>query len=176
MKTEFRVAASSAVSELVAAAFPTAELGLVGKKDCFIIDSGKVDENGRPIYCTIEVTAKNTDPTTTAPAFDKDAAIQAYAEKVANAASKPKKESKGNQDAVKEANKAKREARQAVLREWIMTEMEEGKEYTSTEIHDLVPQYANDQPMTVGTDMIAMNGEMLVEFRMEKGKKYWSKR
>lgn len=176
MKTEIRTNAMNAVAPIVEEAFPNAVKVVVSKKEMYAVDTGKVDDNGNPIYATIEITVKDNEGTKTREGFDIEAAKAAYAEKMdkaAEKAAKPKAAKAADIEAAEKRNK-----RMAALREWWVNEAESGVGYTSTiVIGELAEVYEDYQVMQVGTDLKRLSEEMPTEceMRMEDGKKHYYK-
>jgi len=176
MKNEIRTNAMNAVTPIVEEAFPNAVKVVVSKKEMYAVDTGKVDDNGNPIYATIEITVKDNEGTKTRDGFDIEVAKAAYAEKMGKAAekaSKPKATKATNTEAAEKRNK-----RMTALREWWANEAESGVGYTSTMVmNELAEVYEGCQIMTVGTDLKALSQELPTdcEMRMEDGKKHYYK-
>jgi hypothetical protein len=153
MKSEIRVAAATAVENLLAS-IPTNLIPVrVGKKDGYAVDTGVKDENGNPVYAVIEATVKNTEATKTTPAFDLNEAVVARAE---HNDSKPKKEAKSAEpDPEKEARAAKREQEKAVLLAWCAENLSD-EPLTATDIKKSVPEMESLTIMMVGSYLKAL--------------------
>jgi hypothetical protein len=173
MKNEIRVAANTAVENLLTAAMPNLIPVRVAKKDGYAIDTGMKDENGNTVYAVVEVTVKNTEATKTAPAFDLDAAIAARAEND----NKPKKESKPKQDDPEAAAKReKREHQQKLVADWCMVNLT-SEPMTTTDIHAAIPELAGVSIMQVGTYLknVAADNAETIKREVVKGKPYYSR-
>ena len=175
MKNELRTEALSAVLPKIREIFPDAVDVCVSNKNMIAIDTGKVDEEGRTIYATIDVTIKDNEATKTREGFSLEAAVAAYEEKSAKATERKAKTPSApkNTEAAEKRNK-----RMVALREWWMNEADEGVGYTSTMVKDSLPDiYAELTIMQVGSDM-KMLSEMIptdCEMRVEDGKKHYYK-
>ena len=95
---------------------------LHSKQECYCFDTGKKDEEGRPVPALLYVKIPDIEGTKTRDGFDVELAKAAYEEKMTAAANKPAKKSapKGGDPAVAE----KREERMKVLRRWWENEAE----------------------------------------------------
>ena len=175
MKNELRAEALSAVLPKITEIFPDAVNVCVSNKNMIAIDTGKVDEEGRTIYATIDVTIKDNEATKTREGFSLEAAVAAYEEKASKATERKSKTPSApkNTEAAEKRNK-----RMTALREWWMNEATEGKGYTSTDVKKELPEvYAELTIMQVGSDM-KMLSEMIptdCEMRVEDGKKHYYK-
>lgn len=175
MKNELRNEALSAVLPKITEMFPDAVNVCVSNKNMIAIDTGKVDEEGRTVYATIDVTIKDNEATKTREGFDLMVAVNAYNEKMANATERKAKTPSApkNTEAAEKRNK-----RMTALREWWTSDAEEGVGYTSTMVKDNLPDiYAELTIMQVGSDM-KMLSEMIptdCEMRVEEGKKHYYK-
>lgn len=175
MKNELRNEALSAVLPKITEMFPDAVNVCVSNKNMIAIDTGKVDEEGRTIYATIDVTIKDNEATKTREGFSLEAAVAAYEEKATKATERKAKTPSApkNTEAAEKRNK-----RMVALREWWMNEADEGVGYTSTMVKDSLPDiYAELTIMQVGSDM-KMLSEMIptdCEMRVEEGKKHYYK-
>ena len=175
MKNELRNEALSAVLPKITEMFPDAVNVCVSNKNMIAIDTGKVDEEGRAIYATIDVTIKDNEATKTREGFSLEAAVAAYEEKSAKATERKAKTPSApkNTEAAEKRNK-----RMVALPEWRTNEAEEGVGYTSTMVKDSLPDiYAELTIMQVGSDM-KMLSEMIptdCEMRVEDGKKHYYK-
>lgn len=175
MKNELRTEALSAVLPKITEMFPDAVNVCVSNKNMIAIDTGKVDEEGRAIYATIDVTIKDNEATKTREGFSLEAAVAAYEEKATKATERKAKTPSApkNTEAAEKRNK-----RMVALREWWMNEADEGVGYTSTMVKDSLPDiYAELTIMQVGSDM-KMLSEMIptdCEMRVEEGKKHYYK-
>ena len=175
MKNELRNEALSAVLPKITEMFPDAVNVCVSNKNMIAIDTGKVDEEGRTIYATIDVTIKDNEATKTREGFSLEAAVAAYEEKASKATERKAKTPSApkNTEAAEKRNK-----RMVALREWWMNEADEGVGYTSTMVKDSLPDiYAELTIMQVGSDM-KMLSEMIptdCEMRVEEGKKHYYK-
>lgn len=173
MKNEIRVAATTAVENIVTANVPGLIPVRVAKKDCFAIDTGMKDESGNTVFATVEITVKNTEATKTSPAFDLDAAIAARAENDA----KPKKESKPkDSDPEADAKRAKRNAEQEMVKDWCMVNLTD-EPMTTTDIKAAIPELAEVSVMQVGTYLknIAADNADTIKREVVKGKPYYSR-
>lgn len=153
MKSEIRIAAATAVESLLTA-IPNLIPVRVGKKDCYAIDTGVMDENGNPVYAVLEATVKNTEATKTSPAFDLTAAVAARQEND----NKPKKEAKPIEpDPEKEARAAKREELTNALLAWCAENLTDTG-MTTSEIWCAVPalREAGTTIMQTGTFLKAL--------------------
>lgn len=175
MKNELRNEALSAVLPKITEMFPDAVNVCVSNKNMIAIDTGKVDEEGRTIYATIDVTIKDNEATKTREGFSLEAAVAAYEEKATKATERKAKTPSApkNTEAAEKRNK-----RMVALREWWTNEAIEGEGYTSTMVKDSLPDiYAELTIMQVGSDM-KMLSEMIptdCEMRVEDGKKHYYK-
>ena len=175
MKNELRTEALSAVLPKITEMFPDAVNVCVSNKNMIAIDTGKVDEEGRAIYATIDVTIKDNEATKTREGFSLEAAVAAYEEKATKATERKAKTPSApkNTEAAEKRNK-----RMVALREWWTNEADEGVGYTSTMVKDSLPDiYAELTIMQVGSDM-KMLSEMIptdCEMRVEEGKKHYYK-
>ena len=175
MKNELRNEALSAVLPKITEMFPDAINVCVSNKNMIAIDTGKVDEEGRTIYATIDVTIKDNEATKTREGFSLEAAVAAYEEKATKATERKAKTPSApkNTEAAEKRNK-----RMTALREWWTNEADEGVGYTSTMVKDSLPDiYAELTIMQVGSDM-KMLSEMIptdCEMRVEDGKKHYYK-
>ena len=175
MKNELRTEALSAVLPKITEMFPDAVNVCVSNKNMIAIDTGKVDEEGRTIYATIDVTIKDNEATKTREGFSLEAAVAAYEEKATKATERKAKTPSApkNTEAAEKRNK-----RMIALREWWTNEADEGVGYTSTMVKDSLPDiYAELTIMQVGSDM-KMLSEMIptdCEMRVEEGKKHYYK-
>ena len=175
MKNELRTEALSAVLPKITEMFPDAVNVCVSNKNMIAIDTGKVDEEGRAIYATIDVTIKDNEATKTREGFSLEAAVAAYEEKATKATERKAKTPSApkNTEAAEKRNK-----RMVALREWWTNEADEGVGYTSTDVKNSLPDiYAELTIMQVGSDM-KMLSEMIptdCEMRVEEGKKHYYK-
>ena len=171
MKNEIRVAASTAVENLLSL-LPNLTPVRVAKKDGYAFDTGVKDENGKPVYAFIEATIKNTEDTKTSQAFDLDAAIAARTEHD-NA---PKKETKSKEvDPEAEAKRAKREAQKQALHDWL-TDNLTNQQVTTTDIQAACPDVKDVTIMQVGAWLTAIAKEdSSIKRDVVKGKPYYSK-
>ena len=171
MKNEIRVAASTAVENLLSL-LPNLTPVRVAKKDGYAFDTGVKDENGKPVYAFIEATIKNTEDTKTSQAFDLDAAVAARTEHD-NA---PKKETKSKEaDPEAEAKRAKREEQKQALHDWLTENLTE-EAMTTTDIQGACAEIADVSVMQVGTWMTAIAKEdSSIKRDVVKGKPYYSK-
>lgn len=170
MKNEIRVAATTAVENIVTANVPGLIPVRVAKKDCFAIDTGVKDENGNTVFATVEITVKNTEATKTSPAFDLDAAIAARD-------AKPKTEKKVKEvDPEAEAKRAKRNAEQEMVKDWCMVNLTD-EPMTTTDIKAAIPELAEVSVMQVGTYLknIAADNTDTIKREVVKGKPYYSR-
>ena len=175
MKNELRNEALSAVLPKITEMFPDAVNVCVSNKNMIAIDTGKVDEEGRAIYATIDVTIKDNEATKTREGFSLETAVAAYEEKATKATERKAKTPSApkNTEAAEKRNK-----RMVALREWWTNEADEGVGYTSTDVKNSLPDiYAELTIMQVGSDM-KMLSEMIptdCEMRVEEGKKHYYK-
>ena len=175
MKNEIRSEALSAVLPKITEMFPDAVNVCVSNKNMIAVDTGKVDEEGRTIYATIDVTIKDNEATKTREGFSLEAAVAAYEEKATKATERKAKTPSApkNTEAAEKRNK-----RMVALREWWENEAVSGQGYTSTMVKDGLPDiYAELTIMQVGSDM-KMLSEMIptdCEMRVEEGKKHYYK-
>lgn len=179
MTTESRINATNAALSALLSAMPNLVPVRVGKSNGYAMNTGVQDENGNPVYVVIDVTAKNTTATKTAPAFDYEASVAAYAEWVAEQANKPTKgegSSTAKRNAEREANAAKREAQCKVIREWVAANMGDDDRMTATDFKAAIPEFAEESVMTVGTllKQVVSDGVTL-DMETEKGKKFYTK-
>lgn len=175
MKNELRNEALSAVLPKITEMFPDAVNVCVSNKNMIAIDTGKVDEEGRAIYATIDVTIKDNEATKTREGFSLEAAVAAYEEKASKATERKVKTPSApkNTEAAEKRNK-----RMTALREWWMNEAEESVGYTSTMVKDSLPEvYDGLTIMQVGSDMKLLSETIPTdcEMRMEDGKKHYYK-
>ena len=176
MKNEIRAEALNAVLPKVMEMFPDAVNVCVSNKNMLAIDTGKVDDNGNPIYATIDVTIKDNEATKTREGFDLMTAVNAYNEKMANAT---ERKSKASTSTPKNTEAAERKTkRMTALREWWNTEAVSGEGYTSTDVKNAMPDvYGELLIMQVGSDLKTLSEEMPTdcEMRMVEGKKHYFK-
>ena len=176
MKNEIRTEALNAVLPIVLEAFPSAVNVCVSNKNMLAVDTGKIDDNGNPIYATIDVTIKDNEATKTREGFDLTTAIEAYNEKMANAT---ERKSKTSTSAPKNTEAAeKRNKRMTALREWWMNEAISGHGYTSTEVKEACPEiYGELLIMQVGSDLKVLSEQLPTdcEMRLMDGKKHYFK-
>lgn len=175
MKNELRNEALTAVLPKITEMFPDAVNVCVSNKNMIAIDTGKVDEEGRAIYATIDVTIKDNEATKTREGFSLEAAVAAYEEKASKATERKAKTPSApkNTEAAEKRNK-----RMTALREWWMNEADEGVGYTSTMVKDSLPDiYAELTIMQVGSDMKLLSETIPTdcEMRVEEGKKHYYK-
>lgn len=175
MKNEIRSEALSAVLPKITEMFPDAVNVCVSNKNMIAVDTGKVDEEGRTIYATIDVTIKDNEATKTREGFSLEAAVAAYEEKATKATERKAKTPSApkNTEAAEKRNK-----RITALREWWMNEADEGVGYTSTMVKDSLPDiYAELTIMQVGSDMKLLSETIPTdcEMRVEEGKKHYYK-
>ena len=175
MKTELRTEARSAVLPKIREIFPDAVDVCVSNKNMIAIDTGKVDEEGRTIYATIDVTIKDNEATKTREGFNLETAVNAYNEKASKATERKAKTPSApkNTEATEKRNK-----RMVALREWWMNEAEESVGYTSTMVKDSLPEvYDGLTIMQVGSDMKLLSETIPTdcEMRVEEGKKHYYK-
>ena len=175
MKNELRTEALSAVLPKITEMFPDAVNVCVSNKNMIAIDTGKVDEEGRAIYATIDVTVKDNEATKTREGFDLTKCINAYNEKASKATERKSKTPSApkNTEATEKRNK-----RMTALREWWMNEAEESVGYTSTKVKNELPEvYAELTIMQVGSDMKLLSETIPTEceMRVEEGKKHYYK-
>ena len=175
MKQNLRDEALSAVLPKITEMFPDAVNVCVSNKNMLAVDTGKVDDNGNPIYATIDVTIKDNEATKTREGFDLMVAVNAYNEKASKATeckskapSAPKKT-----EAADRKNK-----RMSALRDWWMNEAVSGEGYTSTEVKKALPEiYDELYIMQVGSDLKTLSEQMPTEceMRVVEGKKHYFK-
>ena len=175
MKQNLRDEALNAVLPKVMEMFPDAVNVCVSNKNMIAVDTGKVDEEDRAIYATIDVTIKDNEATKTREGFDLTKCINAYNEKMANATERKVK----TPSAPKNTEAAERKTkRMTALREWWNTEAVSGEGYTSTDIQNAMPEvYGELLIMQVGSDLKTLSEEMPTdcEMRMVDGKKHYFK-
>lgn len=173
MKNDVRAAATAAVEAVLEGNVPGLIPVTVGKKNCYAIDTGVKDENGKTVFAVVEAVVKNTEDTKTSTAFDLDAAVATRAEKDAQ----PKKESKPKAaDPEADAKRAKREAEQQMVADWCMVNLtDEGM--TTSDIKAAIPELVEVSVMQVGTYLknIVKDNPEAFKVEVEKGKKYYSK-
>lgn len=175
MKNEIRAEALSAVMPKVMEMFPDAVNVCVSNKNMLAVDTGKVDDNGNPIYATIDVTIKDNEATKTREGFDLMTAVNAYNEKASKATERKSKTPSApkNTEATERKNK-----RMTALREWWNTEAISGTGYTSTDIKKALPEiYGELVIMQVGSDLKTLSEQMPTdcEMRVVEGKKHYFK-
>ena len=175
MKNELRSEALSAVLPKITEMFPDAVNVCVSNKNMIAVDTGKVDEEGRTIYATIDVTIKDNEATKTREGFSLEAAVAAYEEKATKATERKAKTPSApkNTEAAEKRNK-----RMVALREWWENEAVSGQGYTSTMVKDGLPDiYAELTIMQVGSDMKMLSETIPTdcEMRVEEGKKHYYK-
>lgn len=179
MTTEIRVNATNAALSALLSAMPNLVPVRVGKSNGYAMNTGVQDENGNPVYVVIDVTAKNTTATKTAPAFDYNASVAAYEAWVAEQANKPAKGEGGStakRKAESEANAAKREAQCKVIREWVAANMGDDDRMTATDFKNAIPEFAEESIMQVGTLLkMVVADAITLDMETEKGKKYYTK-
>lgn len=132
MKTEIRNAVmNEAVSAITAIMGDNAVPARVSGKNVLLVESQTKDENGRPIYYTIDLTVKDNAPTKTRAGFDVRQAIQDRIDHDNGATEKAAKPTatKGSDPEVE----ARKVARLEAVRAWMKT-AEKGKEYTATDV------------------------------------------
>ena len=147
----------------------------VSNKNMLAVDTGKVDENGNPVYATIDVTIKDNEATQTREGFDLTKCINAYNEKASKATERKSKTPSApkNTEAADRKNK-----RMTALREWWMNEAISGEGYTSTEVKKALPEiYDELYIMQVGSDLKTLSEQMPTEceMRVVEGKKHYFK-
>ena len=171
MKNEIRVAASTAVENLLSL-LPNLTPVRVAKKDGYAFDTGVKDENGKPVYAFIEATIKNTEDTKTSQAFDIDEAVAARAEHE----SAPKKVNlKKEPDPEAEAKRAKREEQKQALHDWLTDNLTD-QPMTTTDIQGACPEMEGLTIMQVGTWLTAIAKEdSSIKRDVVKGKPCYSK-
>lgn len=175
MKNELRAEALSAVLPKVMEMFPDAVNVCVSNKNMLAVNTGKVDDNGNPIYATIDITIKDNEATKTREGFDLMVAVNAYNEKASKATERKSKTPSApkNTEAADRKNK-----RMTALREWWMNEAVSGEGYTSTEVKKALPEiYDELYIMQVGSDLKTLSEQMPTEceMRVVEGKKYYFK-
>lgn len=178
MTNEIRINATNAALSALLSAMPHLVPVRVGKSNMYAMDTGVKDENGAPVYVTFDLTVKNTQPTKTAPAFDYEASVAAYAEWLAEQANKPAKGegSTAKRNAEREANAAKREAQCKVVREWVAANMGDDDRLTATDFKNAIPEFAEESIMQVGTILKQVLADgVTLDMETEKGKKYYTK-
>lgn len=176
MTTEIRTNANAAIINALAAALPGATWVRVGKKNMLAVPSGVKDENGTDVWVTVECTAKNTQPTSTTPAFDVAKAHEDYEAYVTEKANAPAKASTPKvSDEEKAAKAAAREANVKAICAWALEGMEEGHEYTTTEIKECVPGMEEMSILALGTLMKDVVATGLVSVEVKASKKYYTK-
>ena len=175
MKNEVRAEALSAVLPKITEMFPDAVNVCVSNKNMLAVDTGKIDEEGRTIYATIDVTIKDNEATKTREGFDLMTAVSAYNEKASKATERKSKTASApkNTEATERKNK-----RMTALREWWMNEAISGEGYTSTMVKtELADVYAELTIMQVGSDLKTLS-EIIpteCEMRVVEGKKHYIK-
>ena len=175
MKQNLRDEALSAVLPKITEMFPDAVNVCVSNKNMLAVDTGKVDDNGNPIYATIDVTIKDNEATKTREGFDLMVAVNAYNEKASKATERKSKAPSApkNTEAAERKNK-----RMTALREWWTNEAISGEGYTSTKVKtELADVYAELTIMQVGSDLKTLS-EIIptdCEMRMVEGKKHYFK-
>jgi len=175
MKNELRAEALSAVLPKVMEMFPDAVNVCVSNKNMLAVDTGKVDDNGKPIYATIDITIKDNEATKTREGFDLMTAVNAYNEKASKATERKSKTPSApkNTEAAERKNK-----RMTALREWWTNEAVSGEGYTSTMIKtELADVYSELTIMQVGSDLKTLS-EIIptaCELRVVEGKKHYFK-
>ena len=175
MKNELRNEALTAVLPKIREIFPDAVDVCVSNKNMIAIDTGKVDEEGRTIYATIDVTIKDNEATKTREGFDLMVAVNAYNEKASKATERKSKTPSApkNTEASERKNK-----RMTALREWWTNEAVSGEGYTSTMVKDALPEvYGELVIMQVGSDLKTLSEQMPTEceMRVVEGKKHYFK-
>lgn len=175
MKQNLRDEALSAVLPKVMEAFPDFVNVCVSNKNMLAVDTGKVDDNGNPIYATIDVTIKDNEATKTREGFDLAKCIKDYNEKASKATERKSKTPSApkNTEAAERKNK-----RMTALREWWTNEAISGEGYTSTMVKtELADVYAELTIMQVGSDLKTLS-EIIpteCEMRVVEGKKHYFK-
>ena len=175
MKQNLRDEALSAVLPKITEMFPDAVNVCVSNKNMLAVDTGKVDDNGNPIYATIDVTIKDNEATKTREGFDLMVAVNAYNEKASKATERKSKAPSApkNTEAADRKNK-----RMSALRDWWMNEAVSGEGYTSTEVKKALPEiYDELYIMQVGSDLKTLSEQMPTEceMRVVEGKKHYFK-
>ena len=175
MKNELRAEALSAVMPKITEMFPDAVNVCVSNKNMLAVDTGKVDDNGNPIYATIDVTIKDNEATKTREGFDLAKCIKDYNEKASKATERKSKAPSApkNTEATERKNK-----RMATLREWWTNEAVSGEGYTSTDVKKALPEvYGELLIMQVGSDLKTLSEQMPTdcEMRVVEGKKHYFK-
>lgn len=179
MKNELRATALNAVTPIITNCFNEGAVipVTINKKDMLAVNTGIVDEDGLPVYATIDITIKDNAATQNHEGFSLEAAIAAYNEKQSKASERKSKVKATSAPKNTEAAE-KRNKRMAALREWWMDGAEDGVAYTSTEVKTTLPDLYGDLTiMQVGSDL-KMLSEMLptnCELTVEKGKKMYVK-
>lgn len=149
MKTEIRIAASNIAHEIVKSSIANLIPVLVAKKEGYALDTGKVDENGKPVYAVIDITIKNTEDNAsgTAKGFNLDEAVQALQDKM----SAPKKETKKKEvDPEADAKRAAHAERQDKVEQWCIVNLTDTP-ITATDVQKAIPELEGIAVMQVGT-------------------------
>ena len=178
MTNEVRTNATNTALSALLSAMPNLAPVRIGKSNMYAMDTGVKDENGAPVYVTIDLTVKNTQPTKTNPAFDYEASVTAYAEWVDEQANKSAKGegSSAKRNAEREANAAKREAQCKVIREWVAANMNDNDRLTATDFKNAIPEFENETIMQVGTLLKQVLADRVtLDMETEKGKKFYTK-
>lgn len=175
MKNELRAEALSVILPKIREIFPDAVDVCVSNKNMIAVPTGKVDEEDRAIYATIDVTIKDNEATKTHEGFSLKTAVAAYEEKASKATERKSKTPSApkNTEAAERKNK-----RMTALREWWTNEAISGEGYTSTMVKDTLPEvYGELVIMQVGSDLKTLSEQMPTdcEMRVVEGKKHYFK-
>ena len=172
MNAEIRSNATAALESMLAS-IPGLIPVRVGGRNCYVVDTGVTDEQGRTVYGTFDTSVKNNDPTKTADGFDIAKAIADREEYDA----KPKRERKPVvTDPEKEARKAKRDAMQDQLAQWCLTNLTTTP-MTTTDIIAQTSSIVGDTPlMFVGSMLknIAVAYPDQIARTVVRGKTYYN--
>lgn len=171
MNSEIRSAAIASLESMLAAV-PGLIPARISGRNCYVVDTGVTDEQGRTVYGTFDLSVKNNDPTKVADAFDVAKAISDREEYD----NRPKKERKPTvADPEKEARKAAREAVQEKLAAWCIANLTETP-MTTTDIMAQTTDILGDMPlMFVGSmlkNIAAAHPETVVR-TVVRGKTYY---
>lgn len=140
-------------------------------KDYICVPMGTQDKDGNPQYAKVEVGMFLSKATKANPAFNPEEGISNYEAHVKaqlEKASAPKKSTPKDNEAAQ-----RMENRKNAVRTWVREEADPSKEYTSTEIANLVDGIEN--AMLAGTVCSKLVPEMF-DVRIENGKKFYTPR
>jgi len=173
MKNELRNAAMEAVNSVIMSRLDGIVTPVtVGKRDLWAFDTGVRDENGKPVYVTLDFTVKNTEDVGDNKAFNFADAQELRKERE----NTPKKEKKDTSEAEKKKaeNAAKRKAKVDSLRDWCLANMTSTEKRTTAEIKDGCAEMTEEIIMNVGKYLKELAEEGTLNRTMENRKIYYT--